>query len=130
MNARQRLIVALDETDVNKARELVARLADVVSWFKVGMTLYYRAGPAFVDELKLRGANVFVDLKSHDIPHQVAGAVSGLASRGADIITVHTAGGPAMLEAAAEAAAKGARAEVVTADGGWVGARCTACGNS
>lgn len=104
MNARERLIVALDETDVGKARDLVARLGDVVGWFKVGMTLYYRAGPAFVDELKLRGAKVFVDLKCHDIPSQVAGAVSGLAGRGADLITVHTAGGAAMLEAAAEAA--------------------------
>ena len=103
MTPADRLIVAIDEQDPSDARELVARLGDVVRWIKIGMTLYYRTGPAFVQEMKLRGLRVFVDLKCHDIPSQVAGAIRSLADIGADLVTVHTAGAPAMLEAAAEA---------------------------
>lgn len=104
MTPRERLIVAIDEPDVAAARALIARLEGSVDRVKVGMTLYYRAGPAFVRELVSNGWRVFVDLKCHDIPHQVAGAVGGLAELGAELITVHVAGGRQMLEASVRAA--------------------------
>lgn len=104
MTPRERLIVAIDEPDVEAARALIARLHGAVDRVKVGMTLYYAAGPEFVRELVSDGWKVFVDLKCHDIPHQVAGAVGGLAELGAELITVHVAGGREMLEASARAA--------------------------
>lgn len=103
MDAQQRLIVAIDEQDPTRARELIDRLKGPVTWFKVGMTLYFRVGPAFVRELVADGLQVFLDLKCHDIPHQVEGAVGALAELGVGLVTVHTGGGPAMLEAAARA---------------------------
>jgi len=104
MTPRERLIVAIDEPDVAAARELIGRLEGAVDRVKVGMTLYYRAGPGFVRDLVSDGWKVFVDLKCHDIPHQVAGAVGGLAELGAELITVHVAGGREMLAASAQAA--------------------------
>ncbi|MCB9728006.1 MAG: orotidine-5'-phosphate decarboxylase [Deltaproteobacteria bacterium] len=98
-----RLIVALDAPDGDAARALIAELRGTLTWFKVGMTLYYGAGRAIVDELVASGERVFLDLKCHDIPHQVEGAVRGLAQLGVALVTVHTGGGPAMLEAAARA---------------------------
>ena len=104
MRAEDRLIVAIDEPDPVQARALIGELQPAVSWFKVGMTLYFRTGPTFVTELIRSGAHVFLDLKCHDIPHQVEGAVRSLSGLGVGLITVHTGGGPAMLEAAAKGA--------------------------
>ena len=104
MRPEDRLIVAIDEPDPIKARALIAELQPAVAWFKVGMTLYFRTGPAFVRDLVGSGADVFLDLKCHDIPHQVEGAVRSLSDLGVGLITVHTGGGPAMLEAAAKGA--------------------------
>ena len=112
MTPRERLIVAIDEPDVVAARALIDRLEGVVDRVKVGMTLYYRAGPTFVRDLVSDGWKVFVDLKCHDIPHQVAGAVGGLAELGAELITVHVAGGREMLEASVRAA-KGSGTKVL-----------------
>ena len=70
------------------------------------MTLYFKTGPIFIEELVAAGAKIFLDLKCHDIPHQVEGAVRSLAGLGVGLITVHTSGGPAMLEAAARGAAQ------------------------
>ena len=103
--ARQRLIVALDVPSANTALELADRLADQCQWFKVGLELYIAAGPAIVERLAGRGHSVFLDLKLHDIPNTVASAVRSTASLGAGMLTVHAAGGPAMLAAAHEAAA-------------------------
>lgn len=102
---KDRLAVALDFPSAKPALELVDRLADTCRWFKVGMELYYVAGNAFVETLRDRGFEVFLDLKLHDIPNTVAGAVRSATQAGASLLTVHAGGGPAMMAAAAEAAA-------------------------
>jgi orotidine-5'-phosphate decarboxylase len=98
--ARKRLIVALDVPDAAAAGSFVARLEGTCQWFKVGLELFVAAGPAVVEPILKRGHSVFLDLKFHDIPNTVAGAVRSAASLGVHMITVHAAGGPAMLEAA------------------------------
>ena len=69
------------------------------------MELYYAAGNSLVETLRDRGFNIFLDLKLHDIPNTVAGAVRSATQAGASLLTIHAAGGPAMMSAAAEAAA-------------------------
>lgn len=105
VRGRERLLVALDVDDWSRARELAELLRGVVGGFKVGMRLYYRVGPAVLEFLRGMGKEVFADLKLHDIPSTVAGGVRALTAAGASIINVHAAGGRAMMQAAAEAAA-------------------------
>lgn len=73
-------------------------------WAKLGPVLYVREGPALVREFTARGVRVFLDLKWHDIPHAVAGAVAAARELGVSLATVHCLGGRAMLEAAVAAA--------------------------
>ena len=101
--ARKRLIVALDVPDGAAAEALVARLEGACAWFKVGLELFTAAGPAVLEPILKRGHSVFLDLKFHDIPNTVAGAVRSAAALGAKMLTVHASGGPAMLAAAREA---------------------------
>lgn len=106
--AEERIIVALD-CGRDEAIELAEKLRGRAKWVKVGMTLYYACGPSIVAAFKQRGYNVFLDLKLHDIPFQIEGAAKNAALTGADMITMHTLGGQAMLEGArrgVEAAAK------------------------
>jgi orotidine-5'-phosphate decarboxylase len=98
--ARKRLIVALDVPDAASAARLAARLEDTCQWFKVGLELFAAAGPAVLEPLLKRGHSIFLDLKFHDIPATVAGAVRSAAALGVHMTTVHAAGGPAMLAAA------------------------------
>ena len=102
--SNERLIVALDFPDASAALACADKLAGSVSWFKVGLELYLGAGDSIVSELKRRGHRVFLDLKLHDIPNTAASAVRSLARLEPDLLTVHAAGGRAMLTAAAEAA--------------------------
>lgn len=97
--ASERVIVALD-CSADEAIALADKLAGKASWVKIGMTLYYAEGPAIVALFKRRGFKVFLDLKFHDIPHQVEGAARSAAASGADMITMHTVGGVAMMQAA------------------------------
>lgn len=106
MDAAEQIIVALD-TDVSEARKLAQKLAGKAAWLKVGMTLFYAQGPQIVEEFKALGFKVFVDLKLHDISHQVRGAARAVAASGADMLTVHAAGGSEMMRAALEGAEEG-----------------------
>ena len=102
-DARKRLIVALDVPSAAASDELVNRLEGTCQWFKVGLELFTAAGPAVLEPLVARGHSVFLDLKFHDIPNTVAGAVRSAAAWGVRMLTVHAAGGPAMLAAARDA---------------------------
>jgi orotidine-5'-phosphate decarboxylase len=101
---RQRLIVALDVSSAAAAQKIVAAVADSAFTYKVGMQLYTAEGPQVVRDLVASGRRVFLDLKYHDIPKTVAGAVGEAAKLGVSMLTVHAAGGGKMLRAAVEAA--------------------------
>ncbi|OGU02063.1 MAG: orotidine 5'-phosphate decarboxylase [Gemmatimonadetes bacterium GWC2_71_10] len=94
------IAVALDHDSPRAALALVDAAGAAGTWFKIGPVLFVRDGPALIRELLGRGKRVFLDLKWHDIPHTVAGAVEAAASLGVHLATVHLAGGRAMLEAA------------------------------
>lgn len=98
------LIVALDGMSEKEALDLVDRVGGAGSFYKVGLELYTRAGPGVVRALAHRRKRVFLDLKLHDIPHTVAGAVEAAVDLDVEMLTVHAAGGPRMLEAARETA--------------------------
>jgi orotidine-5'-phosphate decarboxylase len=102
-DARKRLIVALDVPDAASALALVGQLEKSCQWFKVGLELFIAAGPAVIEPLVARGHSVFLDLKLHDIPNTVAGAVRSASGMGVKMLTLHAAGGPAMLAAARNA---------------------------
>jgi orotidine-5'-phosphate decarboxylase len=104
--ARKRLIVALDFPQADAAIEFVDRLDGQPLWVKVGLELFAAAGPSVIEPLLKRGNSVFLDLKFHDIPNTVAGAIRSAAALGVGMMTVHASGGPAML-AAAKAALEG-----------------------
>jgi orotidine-5'-phosphate decarboxylase len=103
LSVGNRLIAALDTPSGADADALVARLAGVPSWWKLGLELFCAEGPALVERYVRRGLAVMLDLKLHDIPETVARATARLAGLGAGLLTVHAAGGRAMLEAAARA---------------------------
>lgn len=84
-----RLIVALDVESVEAARTLVAKLGEIVSFYKIGMELAFGGGLALVDELKGAGKKVFIDLKLHDIGQTVERATRQIAKLGADFLTIH-----------------------------------------
>ena len=104
-DARSRLIVALDLPGRAEAMDAVERLAGRVGYFKVGLEIFVREGPGLVLEVLRRGERVFLDLKLHDIPNTVAGAVRSAGRLGVHMLTLHASGGRRMLEAARDAAA-------------------------
>jgi orotidine-5'-phosphate decarboxylase len=99
-----RILVALDVESAQQAITLADTLRGVVGGFKIGKQLFTAEGPAIVRTLSERGDRVFLDLKFHDIPNTVAGAVASSVSTGAWMVNVHASGGRKMMEAAAEAA--------------------------
>jgi orotidine-5'-phosphate decarboxylase len=104
VTSKDRLAVALDLPNEHEALKLVDSLGLTCQWFKVGMELYYASGNSIVNQLRDRGFSVFLDLKLHDIPNTVAGAVRSATQAGASLLTIHASGGTAMMQAAAEAA--------------------------
>jgi orotidine-5'-phosphate decarboxylase len=107
-NPRDRLIVALDVDSLAQAERLAARLDGLVRRFKIGSQLFTAGGPAVVEAIQKRGAEVFLDLKFHDIPNTVAGAAREAARLGVFMFNVHASGGLAMMTAAADGAAAAA----------------------
>jgi orotidine-5'-phosphate decarboxylase len=115
MSPKDRLIVALDVPSGGEALALAARLQGHVGVLKVGKQLFTATGPDVVRRLVSGGSKVFLDLKYHDIPNTVAGAVAAAAELGAAFVTVHALGGRRMIEAAAAAASgSGTRILAVT----------------
>ncbi len=108
MTSADRVFVALDVESVDDATRLMDRLQGVVTGCKIGTQLFTAAGPAAVEVARKRGFRVFLDLKFHDIPNTVAGAVREATRLGVFMVNVHAGGGLAMLRAAAESAAKAA----------------------
>jgi len=105
---RSSLIVALDFDSLNTALKFAKQVADLVGMFKIGSQLFTAAGPAAVKEISALGPGIFLDLKFHDIPNTVAGAVlSSAAMTGVQLVNVHALGGSAMLHAAAQAISAG-----------------------
>ncbi|GGG90011.1 orotidine-5'-phosphate decarboxylase [Paenibacillus radicis (ex Gao et al. 2016)] len=102
--AAGKIMVALDYADAAAAERLLQELQGIPCYMKVGMQLFYAAGPSFVEELKNKGYLVFLDVKMHDIPNTVKGGAGSVTKLGVDMFNVHAAGGAAMMEAALEGA--------------------------
>jgi orotidine-5'-phosphate decarboxylase len=101
--AKDFLIVSLDVPSIEESLALVKELGELVNFYKVGLELFSRSGPKIVEILKEQGKKVFLDLKLHDIPNTVSGAVNAAIDMEVDVLTLHTLGGFEMMEAAQKA---------------------------
>jgi orotidine-5'-phosphate decarboxylase len=113
LTAKEKLIVALDVETPTQALDLVKRLHSVAGMFKVGSQLFTSAGPQIVKDIIALDAKVFLDLKFHDIPHQVAGAARSAAELGVSLFTIHASGGSEMMQRAVEAVSDRSRTKVL-----------------
>ncbi len=109
------VIIACDFAGKQETMDFLAKFGEYRPFVKIGMELFYAAGPEIVTELKERGHKVFLDLKLHDIPNTVKSAMKVLSGLGADIINLHAAGTVAMMEAALEGVTRpdGSRAMLI-----------------
>ena len=101
-----RIITALDFSDVARACDFVSRIDSSLTRLKVGNQLFTLGGPALIEQWQKAGFDIFLDLKYHDIPNTVASALQAAASLGVWMVNVHASGGPAMLTAARDAVAQ------------------------
>jgi orotidine-5'-phosphate decarboxylase len=108
MNAKDKLIVALDVVDIDRAGQLVKTLKGEVGMFKVGSMLFATVGPQFVKTVVAAGNQVFLDLKLHDIPFQIGGAARVIGQLGVSLFTLHASGGAEMIRRAVDEVAEGA----------------------
>ena len=106
---QDRVLVALDVERLDEADALLERLEGTVGGCKIGSQLFTAAGPVAIEHALKRGYRVFLDLKYHDIPNTVTGAVREATRLGVFMLNVHASGGAAMMRAAASAATKAAR---------------------
>ena len=104
-SAAERIFCALDTTDVEQAVALASALKGTIGGIKLGLEFFCAAGPDGFRRVAETGMPLFLDLKFHDIPNTVAGAIRSVAPLAPKILTIHTQGGPAMMQAAAESAA-------------------------
>ncbi|MEW6534738.1 MAG: orotidine-5'-phosphate decarboxylase [Candidatus Auribacterota bacterium] len=109
------IIVALDHKKLDDALELVDQLGGLIDWYKIGSVLFTQEGPDAVRKVKERGKKIFLDLKFHDIPNTVSGAVEQCISLGVDMFTLHASGGSKMISGAVETAERIAKQKGVTA---------------
>ena len=108
-----KLITALDVDSYGEAARLVEKLSPHVEWFKIGSHLFTREGPRVCALVKESGAKLFLDLKYHDIPNTVSGAVRSALRLDVDMLTLHASGGEAMLGAARRAVEESNRQGVI-----------------
>ncbi len=114
------IIVALDYSDIKPVKEIVRRIGSAVNWYKVGLELFVSHGQEALEFLKSENKNIFLDLKFHDIPNTVAGAMHSSLKYGVDMVNVHAQGGIEMMKTAAdsmreECARRGVKAPLVIA---------------
>jgi len=114
----EKLIIALDVETPTKALDLVQQLHSVAGMFKVGSQLFTAGGPQIVRDILAHDSKVFLDLKFHDIPHQVAGAARSAAELGVSLFTIHASGGSEMMQRAVDsvnevAAKRGTRSSIL-----------------
>jgi len=105
--ARTEVVIALDSGRLDEAMRVIEATRDRVGFYKVGSILFTSAGPKAVEAVRSSGRQVFLDLKFHDIPNTVMGAVGAAAAMGVYMLTVHCAGGVEMMRAALEGAGRG-----------------------
>jgi orotidine-5'-phosphate decarboxylase len=105
--AADKIIVALDVPTKENALDLVKKLRDQISFFKIGLQLYTAEGPEIVGAVLSTGSKVWLDLKLYDIPNTVARAVESASQLGIQMLTIHLSGGSEMVRAATSARAKG-----------------------
>lgn len=111
MANKNNIALALDNiSKINALKELITATKDSVGVYKIGFEQFIRFGPAILDPVKELGAKIFLDMKLHDIPNTVAKAVTSASEHEVDYLTLHAIGGIPMLSAAAEAAARAAKA--------------------
>lgn len=103
-STKDKIFIALDFPTADEARDLVNRLGDEATSYKIGLQLFCSAGGSIVKELSDMGKNVFLDLKFHDIPNTVAGAIKSVSQLGANVMNIHCSGGMEMMLKAREAA--------------------------
>jgi orotidine-5'-phosphate decarboxylase len=99
-----RILLALDTPDIATASAQARAAGDAIDGIKLGLEFFVANGPAGVREVQAEGRPLFLDLKLHDIPNTVAGAIRSATHAGASLLTIHATGGAAMMSAAAEAA--------------------------
>jgi orotidine-5'-phosphate decarboxylase len=104
-SARERVIIALDVPDLAGLNTFLDRLEGQPAFYKVGLELFLAEGARALDAVKARGGRLFLDLKLHDIPETVGRAVGSAVKFGAELLTIHTAGGLEMMKRAVDAAA-------------------------